>query len=215
MLRCLRAPLIATILAGCGGGASPFTDAGPPPDAGPSADGAVADHPREKLSPGDGKLSPGDTAGADGPAGQNDAGQTPADAGGESLFAGCPGPEAYAGNPAWRDTLQIAAPAPRLCARWVESDGTLDPDSTTNRLRDTLARKAVATVAPGTYKLIDTTGPAPFALPVCLVRADHVPRATGSGTIARRASSSTFAFDIELPLPGLGVLAATLLPQGP
>lgn len=76
-------------------------------------------------------------------------GESAVDGGG---FAGCPGAGTYAGNPAWRDALAISAPAPVQCAYWEQSDGQLDPSSTDNRLRATLAKKAMVTLASATRR---------------------------------------------------------------
>jgi hypothetical protein len=129
-------------------------------------------------------------------------------------FAGCPGPEAYVGNSAWRDTLHIAGPPPRRCGYWVESNGSIDPNNTMNSLKQTLAAKAIATIAPGTYKLIDGAGPAPFNLPFCFQRGDGRTTATSTGTIGRRAYAGASVFDITLPLSNMGVIRTSLLPVG-
>jgi len=135
----------------------------------------------------------------------------PSDAG--TLFAGCPGPEAYVGNPAWRDALVIK-PGLRRCARFVESDGTLDRTSTANSLEASLARKMVATIAPGTYKLPDTQGKASFGIPVCLVPRTLNSVATRTGTIDRGMYGTGHTFQISLPVPAMGLVRVDLFWQG-
>jgi hypothetical protein len=99
----------------------------------------------------------------------------------------------------------------------VESDGTLDRNATSSRLAETLAKKAMATIAPGTYALPDAQGPAPFALPLCLLRPNQKPLATGTGTIARRMVGPTRIFDLSLPVSsgvGGGSVSGTLAREG-
>jgi hypothetical protein len=200
-------PLAASLLAGCGATSEQTRDAGREEMI---ADAAASDRAADTRA---------EDRTADGPAPASDAKQSVPvlpDAGAPdlgSLFAGCPGPEAYAGNPAWRDELVIA-PAFQVCADWRESDGTLDRTSTVNRLKDTLARKVVATIAPGRYKLPDAPGQAPFGLPICLVHPDQKPLATGTGTIARRMAGAVRIFDISVPIPAMGLVRGSLVREG-
>jgi hypothetical protein len=140
-------------------------------------------------------------------------GESGADAG--PVFAGCPGATAYAGNPAWRDALTIAAPAPVLCAYWEQSDGSLDPNSTENRLRSTLARKAMATIAPGRYPLLDADGQADLTLPLCLVPREGQPLSIGPGTVERGPFNNYRVFTLSFPVPDQGVLMMRQLGFGP
>jgi hypothetical protein len=133
---------------------------------------------------------------------------------GVTLVAGCPGPDAYVGNRAWRDLLVIPPGVPRLCGYWVESSGSVDPSSTANRLKDTLARKGLLSIAPGTYNLIDTDAQAAFALPICIVNRDASAMTTASGTIGRRRQGPLNIFDVALPLPGRGLLRTALVREG-
>jgi hypothetical protein len=193
-----RITVSALALIGCGSSA-------------PAADGSALAQVMEAGSP-DSAVVRLDTAGAT-DAGPGDAGPpaTSPDAG--ALFAGCPGPEAYVGNPAWRDALVIGAGA-RLCSRWVESNGSLDNNNTANSLRQTLARKVMSSVAAGTYKLPAAPGQVPFGLPVCLVRPDRPPVATGTGTIARGTFGAAQTFQIVLPITGMGLVRVNLLKEG-
>jgi hypothetical protein len=121
-------------------------------------------------------------------------------------FAGCPGAGAYAGNPTWRDALTIAAPAPVLCAYWEQSDGQLDPNSTDNRLRATLAKKAMVTIAPGRYPLLDSDGQADVTLPLCLLQRDGKTVSVGAGTVERGPINNARGFTLTFPVPSLGQL---------
>lgn len=198
---------VALALASCGGTppASPRPDAAASPA--PTSDAGILDLALEKLSPPD--AAAGDRSADTGAAVRSDAAP---DQG--ASFAGCPGPEAYVGNPAWRDTLVIADPFPPLCARWLETNGSLDRNSTVNRLKETLAARAMVTIPPGSYKLIDGAGPAPLALPLCLVGPDRRGQAIGTGTVARRMQGPTSIFDLSFPAPTVGTIRGTLVWEG-
>jgi hypothetical protein len=101
-----------------------------------------------------------------------------------------------------------------LCAGWVGSINSPDPSSRLNGLKESLATKARGTIAPGSYKLIDGAGPAPYALPICLVRAGGAKVLTGTGTIVRRPGAIT-AFTISLPIPGMGLLRTFVYSEDP
>ena len=204
--RAARYPMAALVLVACGSSAGHAPDAGHQEE--PSIDGSAADRAGQAPGPG-----PADTAPAvDGPGSSTPAPPDARAADAGPLFAGCPSPEAYVGNPAWKDAVVIK-PGMKLCARFVESDGTLDKTSTVNQLKTSLARKAVATIAAGTYKLPDAQGKAPYALPVCFVPVSGKPLATGTGTVERGMYGGGHTFWISLPLPAMGLLRANLFWQ--
>jgi hypothetical protein len=203
---------LALVAAGCGGS----DGAADAPDAAGAFEAGGGDRVLSQPTPRDGSAgTPTNDAGAeartDGAgAGAPDAmggaldGGPPADSG--AAFAGCPGAGAYAGNPAWRDALTIAAPAPVVCAYWEQSDGQLDPNSTDNRLRQSRAKKAMVTIAPGRYPLLDSDGRAPVTLPLCLLRGDGKPVAIGAGTVERGMVNNARGFTLTFPVPDVGQL---------
>ncbi len=129
--------------------------------------------------------------------------------------AGCPGPEAYVGNSAWRDTLQIAGPPPRRCGYWAESAGSIDPNNTTNRLKETLAAKAIATIASRHLQADRWRRPGALQSAVLFParrRQDHGHQHRDD--LAAGATPVRPVFDITLPLSNLGVIRTSLLPVG-
>jgi hypothetical protein len=202
---------LALVAAACGGsdGAADPRDASAAVEAGGGervlSQPAPADAPAGPRTNDAGAEARPDGAEAGAPDGMGASDGGPAADGG-AAFAGCPGPGTYAGNPAWRDALAIAAPAPVECAYWEQSDGQLDPNSTDNRLRATLAKKAMITLAPGRYPLLDSDGRAPVTLPLCLLRGDGKPVAIGAGTVERGPVNNARGFTLTFPVPELGVL---------
>ena len=206
--------VLVLALARCGGGGAPR-----------SPDGAAVDRPAidARTGPGDAPAVAPDTGAAPDARAPDTVpvpqapGPVDVDAGAAEVgpaLAGCPGPEAYVGNRDWRGRLEIAAPGFQRCGYWVESSGSVDPRSTSNSLKATLAAKSIATVPPGSYPMIDEPGPAPVALPLCFRGRDGKTAAPGTGTIARRAYAGDPTFDFTLPVPGRGVVRASAPAQG-
>jgi hypothetical protein len=155
---------------GAGAGGLPDASA---PDVAPTADAGAADTASDTAAP--------DTRPPDGP---------PAD--GPSTPVGCPGPEAYVGDQAWKHRALATASA-TYCATWRLG----------RTIKEELAAKAMVRVAPGTYPLLDRAETAPFALPLCLLRPGVAPVAAGTGTLRTTTTPGGYLnFALNQPLVG-------------
>jgi hypothetical protein len=87
------------------------------------------------------------------------------------------------GDPAWTSTVRVTEGA-SYCVNWSQARESLKAE---------LAVKARLRLTPGTYRLPDAPGMAPFALPFCLTRsASATPVAAGTGTIQLATSTVPF-----------------------
>ena len=97
-----------------------------------------------------------------------------------AAFAGCPAPEPTPATwPGGRaDHRRSRSGAVRYCE---QSDGQLDSNSTDNR-SDDAREEGDGHHRARALSVLDSDGRAPVTLPLCLVRGDGKPVATGAGT---------------------------------
>jgi hypothetical protein len=127
---------------------------------------------------------------ADTRAGDATADARPADVGSPPPAVGCPGPDAYVGNPAWKNVI-IATATATSCV----------PQAFGRTLKQAQQDKAMVRIAAGRYPFLDAPGPAPFALPACLLLAGGKTVAAGAGTV-RFSTRLNGAYEFAQPIAG-------------